>query len=79
MCVNLYVFKNLYICFLYQFRLPSSELLEIIKGQCPWNKDEYMKPYDPSDPLLTFGMNLASTFLLKNVQRFLNFMSIGVD
>ncbi|XP_042903537.1 uncharacterized protein [Parasteatoda tepidariorum] len=35
-------------------RMSSSEMRSVNKENCPWNNDEYMKPFNISDPLLTF-------------------------
>ncbi|XP_035207274.1 protein arginine N-methyltransferase 3-like isoform X2 [Stegodyphus dumicola] len=51
-CIDYIKFIN----YIRSHRLSSSELMEIPKEASPWSKDEYMKPYDATDPLLTFDI-----------------------
>ncbi|KAG8181218.1 hypothetical protein JTE90_002900 [Oedothorax gibbosus] len=51
-CINYIKFIN----YIRSHKLSSSEIMEISKASCPWTNDDYMKPYDASDPLLTFDI-----------------------
>ncbi|GFR21976.1 protein arginine N-methyltransferase 3 [Trichonephila clavata] len=53
MDINSYSYIK-FINYVRSHKLSPSVICEITKISCPWTSDDYMKPYNVSDPLLTF-------------------------